>query len=130
VPQIAKYYLDGMEPVADSLPASATGSRSTPLQRAFIRELLISQDPLGYVALCTAIRTAKDPDLAAISVPVLLITGEEDKSATREGCNFILQNLKSTVKKLEVLDGVGHWQSIEAPVEVGKLIVDFCGQIR
>jgi pimeloyl-ACP methyl ester carboxylesterase len=114
-----------MEPMANTVPTAATGSRSTPLQKAFIRELLLAQDPLGYVSLCRAISTASAPDYAAVKAPLLMIAGEEDKSAPLDGCKHILAQVASPTKKLEILPGVGHWHCIEASDEVGQLIVNF-----
>lgn len=44
-----------MEAMANTIPNAATGSKATPLHRAFIREMLMAQDVEGYVANCRAI---------------------------------------------------------------------------
>ncbi|KAJ5774267.1 Alpha/beta hydrolase fold-1 [Penicillium paradoxum] len=115
----------GMEPMANTIPSGAVGSRSTPLQKAFIRELILGQDAKGYAALCRAIASAQPPDYAAVKAPFLLIAGEEDKSASMEGCQYIYEHVSSQQKSLEVLKGVGHWHCIEAADEVGGLIAKF-----
>jgi pimeloyl-ACP methyl ester carboxylesterase len=115
----------GMEPMADTIPSGAVGSRSTPLQKAFIRELILGQDPKGYAALCRAIASAQPADYAAITAPFLLIAGEEDKSASMEGCEHIFERVSSKQKSFEVLKGVGHWHCVEAADEVGALIANF-----
>ncbi|KAJ5327072.1 Alpha/beta hydrolase fold-1 [Penicillium brevicompactum] len=120
----------GMEPMANTIPFGAVGSRSTALQKAFIRELILGQDPKGYAALCRAIASAQVPNYAAIKAPFLLIAGEEDKSASMEGCEHIFANVSSQQKSLEVLKGVGHWHCIEAGDEVGALIADFASVAR
>lgn len=114
-----------MEPMANTIPAAATGSRSTPLQKAFIRELIMGQNPDGYVSLCHVVSKATAPDYASVRVPLLVIAGEEDKSAPLEGCKHILEHVSSSTKSIEVLSGVGHWHCIEASDEVGNLIVKF-----
>ncbi|KAH8692882.1 putative alpha/beta hydrolase [Talaromyces proteolyticus] len=121
---------DGMEPMANTIPEAATGSRSTPLQKAFIRELLLGQDPAGYISLCHVVSAATAPDYAAISLPVLVIAGDEDKSAPLDGCKHILAHVSSSTKTLEVLPGVGHWHCIEASDEVGKLVAGFAQAYR
>ncbi|KAJ5590496.1 Alpha/beta hydrolase fold-1 [Penicillium hetheringtonii] len=118
-----------MEPMANTIPFAAVGSRSTALQKAFIRELLSGQDPRGYAALCRAIASAQPSDYAAINAPFLLIAGEEDKSASMEGCQHIFNHVSSKTKSLEVLKGVGHWHCIEAGDEVGQLIAKFADGI-
>lgn len=119
-----------MEPMANTIPNGAVGSRSTPLQKAFIRELILGQDPKGYAALCRAIASAQPADYAAIKMPFLLIAGEEDKSASMEGCQHIYDHVSSKQKALEVLKGVGHWHCIEAADEVGGLIAKFAEVVK
>jgi len=120
----------GMEAMANTIPYAATGSKSTSLQKAFIREMILAQDAEGYIANCRAIEHATPPSYADVHVPMLIIAGEEDKSAPLAGCQFILDHLSSEQKKLEVLKGVGHWHCVEASDEVGKLVADFCNQLK
>ncbi|KAJ5132165.1 Alpha/beta hydrolase fold-1 [Penicillium atrosanguineum] len=119
----------GMEPMANTIPFAAVGSRSTELQKAFIRELVLGQDPKGYAALCRAIASAQPADYAAVKAPFMLIAGEEDKSAPMEGCKHIFDQVSSQKKSLEVLKNVGHWHCIEAADEVGDLLVKFAGTL-
>ena len=119
----------GMESLASSIPEAATGSSSTPLQRAFIRELLLSQNAEGYASLCRVIVDAKAPDYHAIEVPFLIIAGEEDESAPLDGCKLILDSISSTCKSLKVLKRVGHWHCIEAYEEVGTAVAEFCDSL-
>jgi pimeloyl-ACP methyl ester carboxylesterase len=66
-----------------------------------------------------------------VQCPVLIIAGEEDKSAPLKGCRFIFEELSSRGKKgLEVLKGVGHWHCVEAGDEVGRLVKDFVGRLK
>ncbi|OJJ51319.1 hypothetical protein ASPZODRAFT_138424 [Penicilliopsis zonata CBS 506.65] len=116
---------DGMESMANSIPEAATGSKATPLQKAFIRELILSQNPKGYATLCRLIASAAPGEYAAIRAPFLLIAGEEDKSASLAGCEYLFERVGSANKKMVVLEGVGHWHCIEANEEVGGFIADF-----
>jgi pimeloyl-ACP methyl ester carboxylesterase len=115
----------GMQPMADSIPQAAVGKAASPLAKAFIRELLLGQDPAGYCANCRIIVDAKPPNYSQIRVPVLILAGEEDKSAPLEGCKKMLGEMGSKEKKLEIMHGVGHWHCIEAYEEVGRLIKSF-----
>ncbi|KAJ4130415.1 hypothetical protein NW765_016602 [Fusarium oxysporum] len=72
---------EGMEPMAKTIPFAATGSKATLTQKAFIRALLLSQEPEGYIALCRAIAQAELPPYANIKCPVLVLSGEEDKTS-------------------------------------------------
>lgn len=121
------WLIDGMEPMANTIPNQATGSKATPLQKAFIRELLLGQNPKGYAALCKAIAAAQPGEYAAVQAPFLLIAGQEDKSASMEGCEFIFNHVGCHNKRMEVLAKVGHWHCIEDGDVVGKLMADFMG---
>lgn len=66
---------DGMEPLANTVPKAATNSKSTTLQRAMIRELILGQDPKSYASHCNVIVNMKDPGLAQLQTPVLLLAG-------------------------------------------------------
>lgn len=120
---------EGMEAMATTIPQSATGARCIPLVHAFIRQLLISTNPDGYNSLCRTIAEAPVPDYASIKIPVLLLAGEEDKSAPLSGCEKILEGYNSQTKKLKVLSGVGHWHVLEAPEEVQNTIAGFLEEL-
>ncbi|KAF1834832.1 alpha/beta-hydrolase [Decorospora gaudefroyi] len=121
---------DGMQPMADSIPEAAVGKKASPLVKGFIRELLLAQDPAGYVSNCRVIINAKPPNYGNISVPVLILAGDEDKSAPLEGCKHMFEEIGTSEKKLEVLDGVGHWHCLEAVDQVGQLIAAFYHEIQ
>lgn len=114
-----------MEPLALSIPVSATGTKATPLVHAFIRALLLASDPDAYISLCRAIAEAKVPDYKSIKAPLLIISGDEDKSAPVEGSTYILEQYGSVRKEQKVLDGVGHWHILEAYEDVAKLVGEF-----
>lgn len=122
--------VDGMEAMASTIPIAATGSLSTPLQHAFIRALLLSQRPAGYISMCRVIGSATPPDYAKIQVPVLIVAGDEDKSAPLQGCEEILRRIGAEEKRIEVLKGVGHWICIESPEKVTDAIAGFYKQIQ
>ncbi|KAF2115167.1 Alpha/Beta hydrolase protein [Lophiotrema nucula] len=120
----------GMEPMANTIPYAAPAKRASPLVRAFIRELLLGQDPAGYISNCRVIVNAKPPKYASISVPILILAGEEDKSAPLKGCQKMFDEMGTSEKKLEIMKGVGHWQCLEAFEEVGKQILSFYHEIQ
>ncbi|KAI1061060.1 hypothetical protein LB507_010102 [Fusarium sp. FIESC RH6] len=88
---------DGMEPMAQTIPFAATGSKATLLQKAFIRTLLLSQKPEGYNALCGAIAKAEVPSYSTISSPVLVLAGEEDKTSPMADAQKIFDEPYPTV---------------------------------
>ncbi|KAK2751127.1 hypothetical protein FQN57_000202 [Myotisia sp. PD_48] len=123
---------NGMEAMADMIPWAATGAKSTPTHHAWIRTLLLSQQPEGYMSLCSVIAGASPPPYANITSPVLIIAGAEDKSTPLQGCQTILDGLgtESPSKKIEVIEGVGHWLCVEAADEVGRLIQEFAMKLK
>ncbi|MBD0321894.1 MAG: alpha/beta fold hydrolase [Aldersonia sp.] len=116
----------GMSAVTDGIVAAALSKithSERPLTVALVRELLLGQDREGYATACEALAAAAEPDFAAIAAPVLLITGDEDKVspvAVNDDLFALFPN-----GKLHILDGVGHWHSLEDPAAVTTLLVDF-----
>ncbi|ORY62456.1 3-oxoadipate enol-lactone hydrolase-like protein [Pseudomassariella vexata] len=122
---------EGMEAMADTIPRAATGSQSTAAQHAMIRSLLLSQDVLGYASLCEVIAKASPPDYDRVKCPVLILAGGEDKSAPLDGCRIILEQCGTVrgKKRLQIVDGVGHWHCIESPGVMGEAIAGFATQV-
>lgn len=121
---------DGMQPMADTIPQGAVGAKASPLAKAFIRELLLGQDPAGYCSNCRVIVNAKPPAYSKISMPVLILAGDEDKSAPLEGCKKMFEEMGTSEKRLEIMQGIGHWHCLEAFEDVVNLIQDFYQQIQ
>jgi len=119
----------GMEAMADTVPNAAMGKKASELSRAMIRELLLGQTVEGYIGNCGVIANAEVPEYESIGCPVLLIAGEEDKSASLEGCEKMFGRVK-VEKKMVVLKEVGHWHCLEAPEAVSKEILDFYHEIQ
>lgn len=116
---------DGMSPMAETIPFSAPGQGASPLVRAFIRELLLGQSSSGYLSHCRVICNAQRPKYEDIVAPLLLIAGEEDKSADLGMCKKMFGEVGSQKKSIEVLKGVGHWHCLEAPDTVAQTIISF-----
>lgn len=113
--------------MANTVPQTATGPHTTQLQKSFIREMIMSQDPAGYIANCKAIQAAKAPDYEKVECPFYIISGEVDKSAPPEGCKLIHDSLVNVRdKKIDYISSMGHWYCVEDPELVGKLIAGWC----
>lgn len=121
---------EGMEAMANTIPNAAVGKQASPLVKGFIRELLLGQDPAGYCSNCRVIINAERPAYEKIAVPVLILAGEEDKSAPLEGCQKMFNEMGSSEKKLEVMKGIGHWHALEAFEQVGQHILSFYHDIQ
>ncbi|MEV0555150.1 alpha/beta fold hydrolase [Streptomyces sp. NPDC050597] len=116
----------GMSAVADAIVSVATSETTRterPLAAAMVRELLLGQDPEGYALACEALASAEEPDFAGIKAPVLLLTGSEDRTSPVAVNDAIFSLLPKA--RLKVLDGVGHWHTIEAADQVTHALQEF-----
>lgn len=117
----------GMLSVADALTVAAL-SESTKanngLAVAALRLSVVNQSPEGYAKACRALATAPALSFSAISCPVLLLTGREDKVSPPGVCEGYAKVMAKS--ELQVLDNVGHWHLFEdasAVVQsVGKFV--------
>ncbi|KAJ8064188.1 hypothetical protein OCU04_006539 [Sclerotinia nivalis] len=129
--RIAAVETHGLEPLADSIPMAATGFKATHTERAFIRSLILGTSIAGYLSLCQVIASAKKPDYAKIHVPIMILAGSEDRTASYKGCLKIHASAGVCAKKkcIQVLPGVGHWHAIEASDTVARDIINFFDKI-
>lgn len=116
--------------MANTIPNAAVGKKASLLAKAFIRELLLGQDPAGYCSNCRVIINAKPPKYQDISIPVLILAGDEDKSAPLEGCQKMFEEMGTKEKRLEIMSGIGHWHCLEAFEDVVRLIDGFYHEIQ
>lgn len=118
---------NSVESLGNTVPKAATGSASTPLHQAFIRALILGTTPAGYVSLCKVIAGASQPAYNRITAPLLIVAGGDDKTAPLDACKEIFESYGTVKdkKRIEVLDGVGHWHCVEAGEDVAKLIKAF-----
>ncbi|KAL9110557.1 MAG: hypothetical protein Q9227_004915 [Pyrenula ochraceoflavens] len=128
----------GMEALANTIPSAATAKSSTPLTRAFIRELLMGQSVEGYVSNCRVIAGAEEGGFGYKGLEkgmgkggkVLVVAGEEDGIASLEGCRGVVEQINGEGEgegkgRMEVVSGCGHWHCVEKPEEVGRLVAAF-----
>lgn len=116
----------GMIAVADAVVANATSPatrRDQPIVAAFIRELLLRQDPEGYARGCEALAGATEPDTAAIRVPVLLATGADDGVGAPSVSEELAGKLADA--RTVVYPDCGHWTALEAAAQVTDDLVKF-----
>jgi pimeloyl-ACP methyl ester carboxylesterase len=107
--------------VANAL--SETTRRDRPEVAAFVRELVMRQDPEGYARNCEALAGATDPGPVAAGLPLLLVTGSDDTVGPPEASREIADAHGSAT--VEVLPGVGHWTALEAARPVTDLLLKF-----
>ena len=116
----------GTAAVAPGVVANALSDatrQDRPEVAAFVRELVMRQDPEGYARNCEALAAATDPGPVAPGLPLLLITGADDKVGPPEAGQELAQaHGQATV---EILPGVGHWTALEAAGPVTDLLQKF-----
>ncbi|HEX4359847.1 MAG TPA: alpha/beta hydrolase [Pseudonocardia sp.] len=116
----------GMVAVADAVVANATSPatrRDQPAVAAFVRELLMRQDPAGYAAGCEALAGATEPATAEIRAPLLLATGADDGVGT-PSVSEELATLAADTHTV-VYDRCGHWTALEAAQRVTDDLIKF-----
>ncbi|MFI7131352.1 alpha/beta fold hydrolase [Nonomuraea sp. NPDC050153] len=120
---------NGMSAVADTIVSIATSEQTRterPLAAALVRELVLGQDPDSYASACEALASAEEPDFASIKAPVLLLTGSDDKTSPVAVNDDILALLPKA--RLHVIEGIGHWHTLEAPEDVTRRLQEFLAQ--
>jgi len=122
---------DGMAEIADtivqgSLAAAARSDR--PEAVAFVRESLMRQPPEGYAATCEALAEVAAADLSQISCPVMLRTGDEDGIGPASGMYAMADALRGA--DAAVLQGCGHWATIERARETTRALGDFLARVH
>ena len=110
---------EGMRGIADAIVAAGTSDDTKvnqPAAAAFVRESLMAQDPEGYARNCEALAAARPADLGRIGVRVLLLTGDQDRTAPPDVARAIASELADA--ECVILPGCGHWTPIERAKQV------------
>jgi len=107
--------------VANAL--SETTRQRRPEVAAFVRELVMRQDPEGYARNCEALGAATDPGPVATTLPLLLITGDDDKVGPPQASQELADAHGNAA--VEILPGVGHWTALEAAGPVTDHLLKF-----
>jgi 3-oxoadipate enol-lactonase len=115
-----------MQEIADAIVGAAT-SKETKAQQpavlALVRESVMRQTPEGYGQSCRALATAQAAAIEEISVPTLLITGDQDGVAPAANVAAMAERIKGS--EMVVLEGCGHWTTFERPQECMQQLTKF-----
>ena len=115
-----------MQEIADSIVQGATSvstREALPVAAALVRESLMRQDAQGYARSCEALAAAQSAALEDITVPVLLVTGDEDGVAPPSTVNEMARRLPNA--RVVVLNRCGHWTTFERPTECAQQLEEF-----
>jgi 3-oxoadipate enol-lactonase len=116
----------GTAAVAPGVIANAVSEatrRDKPEVAAFVRELVMRQDPEGYARNCEALAAATDPGPVAADLPLLLMTGSDDKTAPPAVSQALADAHGSAT--VTIIDGIGHWTALEAARDVTDHLLKF-----
>lgn len=93
--------------------------------REDLREFVVSmaEDTIGLIPAQTelaASRPGAQDDLVNTDLPLVFVTGSEDRLTPSKLVSTIVENAKDA--QLQLIDGLGHFALIEAPDQVAKAI--------
>ena len=92
-----------------------------------VRTMIHQTEPQGYVGCCHAIKALDLTDgLSAISVPTLIVVGEDDPGTPVAASRTIHERI--TGSDLVVLKFASHLSNVEQPEAFTKALLDFLGR--
>ena len=112
--------------IADAIVQGGTSAETKahrPEVAAFVREMLMRQDPEGYALTCEALAAVEAAEVEQIAVPTLLLTGDEDGTAPPRAVKALADRIAGS--RFEVLDRCGHWTTFEKSTEVSNALLNF-----
>ena len=127
----AKVRAEGMVAVADAIVAGGISDdtkANQPAAAAFVRESIMGQSAEGYARNCDALADAQAADLASIACPVLLLNGDQDKTAPPEVAQAMATQLRQG--ETQVIAGCGHGATVERPKQVSYAMTVFYARYR
>lgn len=116
----------GMTQIADAIVHGATSGHTRterPEVAAFVRELIMGQDPEGYARSCEALADAVAADVSGLTCPTLLLTGDEDAVAPPDAVTALGATFQNA--EVKILDRCGHWTPLEQPRLTADALVSF-----
>lgn len=88
------------------------------------KAMLCRQSPQGYAAACAAIRDADySAETQAITVPTLVVVGDQDGSTTPDLVRGLAQSIRGA--RFEMIAGAAHIPCVEQPGVLARLIANF-----
>jgi 3-oxoadipate enol-lactonase len=117
---------DGPAAIADAIVTRSLspGTRSAkPEIAAFVRELVMRQDPEGYARNNEALAAAADPGPVDLRLPLLLVAGRDDTLSPPSVSERIAAAHGSA--DIRVIDGIGHQIPLEDARRTTQILTTF-----
>lgn len=116
--ELARKGVAGMQEIADAIVNGATGAetkREQPVVLAMVRESIMRQTAEGYAQSCEALAGANAALVSQITVPTLLVTGDQDGVAPPASVQKMGEAIRGS--RVVIVDACGHWTTFERPQE-------------
>jgi pimeloyl-ACP methyl ester carboxylesterase len=112
--------------VADAtvLAGTAPATRhERPELAAFVRELVMRQDPESYAQTCETLVALEPAAIETLRCPALVVTGDQDATAPPTVAQAIADQIRGA--RYAVLAQCGHWTPIEQAAALSDVLLDF-----
>lgn len=118
----------GMEAIVEGMLPKLTSDYTKNNNPELVNQLnndALKTNPKGAIAALRGMAARHDHTemLKEISVPTLLIFGEEDKVTNLDGAKILDENIPDS--KLEIIEKIGHLANLEDSESFNKILVDF-----
>ena len=127
----AKVRAEGMAAIADAIVTAGTSDdtkANNPVAASFVRESVMGQPAEGYARTCEALSALSRADLSELRCPALLLTGDQDRTAPPDTGSALAAGIQGA--EFRVLDGCGHWPTIERAKQVNYALTLFYSRQR
>lgn len=117
----------GMEALWEGLGAKLLASNPAEENVTRLKEMFLAQDPAVIAADALAMKDRPDStsDLAAVTVPVLWVHGEEDQLMPIDGARATLEKIPGA--RFAAIPRGGHMAPMENPAATNEAILEFLG---
>jgi 3-oxoadipate enol-lactonase len=122
----AKARAEGLAEIGNAtvqVGTSADTKSHRPEVAAFVREMVMRQDPESYAMTCEAVARTPAAAIEQISCPALVVTGDEDNTSPPPVAKAIADKLGGA--RFQILSRCGHWTPVERSGELTALLTNF-----
>ena len=127
----AKARTEGLQHIADAIVDAGTSSDTKinqPAAAVFVRESILRQPVEGYAKNCELLAELRSANLTQILCPVLLITGDQDRTAPPTVSRQIVTAIPHA--EFRELTGCGHWATVERAKQVNYAMTLFHSRLK